>query len=805
MSIVDDNAPGEWPCKTAGRVLCSNVAKQTVTTLVSYALQNAQAEFEGPYYEQNGNEEESANPSKANNTRTNSSMRLPFNSSQIGASNRNLSLNRPSTDAETLKSTTNQNIVPIFPSDSDHRSQHHHAHHQHIHRHQSVDTDYESDEDLEVPSAPGLDEEKREEYYFDEQGLPIMYRLLKRMTRQLFWQKTQWGIKKGDTDPNESPASASELARMDGDDGAKSLMTPSNSTSSLNSMSSDNSSIASGAPNLANHIPLIPDALVPAAAISRLIRDVSALMEKEPNLVCIDAPVTIFGDLHGQFIDLLNAAFHSKDFDESGKLKSKWLLLGDFVDRGVHSIEILVYLFALKLRYPDSVYLLRGNHESRAMTYKVYQEGVSFSQECEVKYNFKMYSAFMECFDKMPVAAVVTVPASDVVKEPTKFFCSHAGISPGLRKLDQVDKIDRYREPPLAGPFCDLLWSDPLPEVGVKTMNNEKYDAFMKQRYQRNEVRGCSWMIGFSLLDEFLKENGLCGVIRGHQVAKNGVSQQYIKTREQSYRYPLMTTVFSAPNYCGQYTNRGAIIKITQSADMLVYRFTRPTEDIEPEKSPSVKKSSELSEEFIAGQFARASSSKSEALAELHPGWVSLRATVKIMIKIMRKIANARLEAAYGMSAEEEEDLFLATSLSKSLGKSYGTGGRSGAMAMESFMSSRNKVQSTSARSLSSEGGDLVRVNSQLIVQQMSSVVSHADREQLRYVFGALDRNKDGILDCDELGDFVTALKTLSAEEEVRGRDHDDLDTLLESLQTNDVQTVSFEEFVLWAEAETDK
>lgn len=126
--------------------------------------------------------------------------------------------------------------------------------------------------------------------------------------------------------------------------------------------------------------------------------------------------------------------------------------MGDYVDRGIFSMEVVILLFALKLNYPESLLLLRGNHECRNMT-----QHFTFREEAINKYDEEVYNLTMEVFDALPLAAVVN----------KKYLAVHGGISPELKKLDNFEKIDRFKEPPTEGLFCDLLWSDPLDDAGA--------------------------------------------------------------------------------------------------------------------------------------------------------------------------------------------------------------------------------------------------------------------------------------------------------------------------------------------------
>lgn len=148
------------------------------------------------------------------------------------------------------------------------------------------------------------------------------------------------------------------------------------------------------------------------------------VLKQEPNLAQIDEPICVVGDIHGQYFDLLNMISKA---GEPGTIN--YLFLGDYVDRGVLGIEVVLLLFAIKLNEPKSVVLLRGNHESRNMT-----ESFTFREEVLDRYDLEVYDLFMEVFDSLPISALVA----------KKYLAMHGGISPELSKLEQINTINRF-------------------------------------------------------------------------------------------------------------------------------------------------------------------------------------------------------------------------------------------------------------------------------------------------------------------------------------------------------------------------
>ncbi|OJJ99782.1 hypothetical protein ASPACDRAFT_78716 [Aspergillus aculeatus ATCC 16872] len=260
-----------------------------------------------------------------------------------------------------------------------------------------------------------------------------------------------------------------------------------------------------------------------------IIQAGTQLLRAEPNLLEMDAPITVCGDVHGQYYDLM------KLFEVGGDpSETRYLFLGDYVDRGYFSIECVLYLWALKIWYPNTLWLLRGNHECRHLT-----DYFTFKLECKHKYSERIYEACIESFCSLPLAAVMN----------KQFLCIHGGLSPELHTLEDIKAIDRFREPPTHGLMCDILWADPLEEFGQEKTG----DYFI-----HNSVRGCSYFFSYPAACAFLEKNNLLSIIRAHEAQDAGY-RMYRKTRTTGF--PSVMTIFSAPNYLDVYNNKAAVLK----------------------------------------------------------------------------------------------------------------------------------------------------------------------------------------------------------------------------------------------------
>lgn len=259
---------------------------------------------------------------------------------------------------------------------------------------------------------------------------------------------------------------------------------------------------------------------LPETYVMGLCLHMMEVFANEPVFLKLSAPLVVAGDTHGQFEDLLRVF-------EMGKYppESRYLFLGDYVDRGRNSIETICLLFALKIKYPKNMFLLRGNHEDASLN-RVY----GFYDECKRKYNVKLWKTFVDVFNWMPVAALID----------NKILCMHGGLSPELHHVSQIDYIERPCKIPDDGLMCDLLWSDP-----------EKNSI----GWGPNE-RGISYVFGEDVVKTFLEKNHLDLICRAHQVVEDGY--EFFANRG-------LITIFSAPNYDNAFTNSAALMTIDKN------------------------------------------------------------------------------------------------------------------------------------------------------------------------------------------------------------------------------------------------
>lgn len=263
--------------------------------------------------------------------------------------------------------------------------------------------------------------------------------------------------------------------------------------------------------------------LLPEVTVEALCTKIKELLIKESNVVHIQAPVTVVGDIHGQFHDLIEI------FRIGGYCPdTNYLFLGDYVDRGLFSVETITLLVCLKLRYPSRIYLIRGNHETRGIT-----QTYGFYSECVRKYgSANVWSYFTDMFDFLTLSVVIN----------NSIFCVHGGLSPTIYTIDQIKIVDRFKEIPHEGPMADIVWSDP---------DTTKPDFSLSPR-------GAGYIFGIDIVKKFLDRNNMEHILRAHQLCQEGYDVVFDGR---------LSTVWSAPNYCYRCGNLASVLEVSATGE----------------------------------------------------------------------------------------------------------------------------------------------------------------------------------------------------------------------------------------------
>lgn len=146
------------------------------------------------------------------------------------------------------------------------------------------------------------------------------------------------------------------------------------------------------------------------------------------------------------------------------------------------------------------------------------------------RYTVKLWKTFSDCFNCLPIAALID----------EKIFAMHGGLSPELTDLKQIRQISRPTDIPETGLLCDLLWSDPERQISGWANND----------------RGVSFVYGADVVAKFLADHDLDLICRAHQVVEDGY--EFFAKRQ-------LVTIFSAPNYCGEFDNAGAMMSVDEA------------------------------------------------------------------------------------------------------------------------------------------------------------------------------------------------------------------------------------------------
>ncbi|XP_010457353.1 PREDICTED: serine/threonine-protein phosphatase BSU1-like [Camelina sativa] len=301
--------------------------------------------------------------------------------------------------------------------------------------------------------------------------------------------------------------------------------------------------------------------------VMTICNSVEQTFAQEPTLLQLKVPIKVFGDLHGQFGDLMRL-FHEYGSPslEGDITHIDYLFLGDYVDRGSHSLETIMLLLALKIEYPKNIHLIRGNHES-STTNRFY----GFHDECKQKMGqadgLQAWYRINQLFHYLPLGAVIE----------DKILCVHGGIGRTLW-LDEIASIRRPAFPDFGTIVLkDTLWSDPTANDSVMGIqSNARGEAVVT--------------FGPDIVNGFCERNKIQMIIRGHECVSDGF-ERFAEGR--------LITVFSATNYCGSANNAGAILVIGR--DLVIYPKLiqpRPPSISSSENCPEKEWMEELNEEM---------------------------------------------------------------------------------------------------------------------------------------------------------------------------------------------------------------
>lgn len=294
--------------------------------------------------------------------------------------------------------------------------------------------------------------------------------------------------------------------------------------------------------------------------IESLFCKVEEILRTEPNVLYLNSPIIVCGDIHGQMLDLFSL-FHTSLGSADKKLSDyngKYLFLGDYVDRGFSSIETFVYLAFLKVRYPDKIYLIRGNHEGRTVN-QVY----GLYNDCMMLYGHAgLWFRINKVFDLLPVAAVID----------DRIFCVHGGLSPQIALIEQLCVQNRNHDLD-SGPIVDLTWSDP--DTGTTFRANK---------------RGSGYCFGEPQTKKFLRNNRMMRgdadnadvtdprhgfIARSHQIAMKGYEWKHDNR---------LVIVWSAPNYGYSQGNDATFMTVNNDIGTKFTLFEKdPNSHLKPE------------------------------------------------------------------------------------------------------------------------------------------------------------------------------------------------------------------------------
>lgn len=297
--------------------------------------------------------------------------------------------------------------------------------------------------------------------------------------------------------------------------------------------------------------PLIsPDFPISPGTILALIDQCEALFRQEPLVICLRPPVKIFGGLFGQYSDLMRYfdTFGEPSESSTGDIESfDYLFLGDYIDRGTHSLEVIALLLALKVSYPEQVTLLRGHHEDGEVNreYGLAEECRSRLYE-DVDDPGSVYARLNVLFEYMPLAAVLD----------DSILCVHGGIGKSFRHMDQIMDLQRpihLNHPPTTAE--DLLVMDLLCSVPTEPERHPSPLSISRE----SESAGGTLKFTSDRLHQFLTDNQYSMIIRSRECVLEGFDRCMGK----------LITVISATDYGGKYRNAGAMLVVRRNMEIV--------------------------------------------------------------------------------------------------------------------------------------------------------------------------------------------------------------------------------------------
>ena len=271
--------------------------------------------------------------------------------------------------------------------------------------------------------------------------------------------------------------------------------------------------------------------------IAQMVR---RILQSEPICLQLHGDFVVVGDIHGNVDDMMRI------FEKFGyPPANRYLFLGDYVDRGNFSIEVILILYLLKMKFPENIFLLRGNHESEHVT-----EMYGFKEECLRRLNKFCYLKIIDSFTGLPVAATLN----------DRIFCVHGGIPKRPCSVKDLLKLPKKRNPPLHGMISDLLWSDPEPRVRLFVPNQ----------------RGIGVLFGVEPVVKFLDANKFDLMIRSHELCVRGYDYPF--QRKDGSGCKRCLTIFSSGDYCGE-SNKAAVALVPVEGEVSVEVLEALTEE----------------------------------------------------------------------------------------------------------------------------------------------------------------------------------------------------------------------------------